>query len=114
MPALTRLELAMDRDEWLPVDGVVDQVITRGDFILNDGTKKHGAHVEIQLEHVKFDDGQAALDAALARSGTMVARIPGPVRTLLGELKPYAVDPGEGKRYTVRAALLNATWGPKC
>lgn len=111
--AITELHLGLDRGEWLPVAGVVDVVLQGGTFKLDSGKEEQGHHATITLDLVKFDDGQAAIDAALSRRGKLRARIIGHRRTLFGELQPYRVDGQDGKRYTVSARVTNTSWGTR-
>ena len=107
---LRNLFIGMDRNGWLPVEGIVDLHVSTGQFKLDSGKVEHGNHVVIELEHVKFDDGQAALDVAMNRRGTLRVRIPGVKRVMLAELMPYRVVAGINKRYSVSARLANITW----
>lgn len=112
-PLVTDVHIGMSDSEWLPIEGVIDVEITSGDFKLESGKIEQGHHVVIHLDHIKFDDGQAALDAALNQKGKLRVRIIGHRRTLLGELQPYDVNAKGGKGYTVSARISDTSWGAR-
>lgn len=109
---LTELYLGMDRNDWLPVEGVADMELAQGTFKLDSGKEHQGTHLTIHIDHVKYDDGQSAIDIALNKRGKLRVRIPShnKRRALLGEMEPYDVDAVGGRRYIVKARLTNTQW----
>jgi hypothetical protein len=110
LPPITDLRLKMDVG-WCQVEGVVDVVVQQGTFNMENGESQSGYHADIVIDLVKFDDGQAALDAALERRGKLQVMIVGRRKVMNAELLPYDYKGEDGRRYTVKARLFNPTWG---
>lgn len=113
MKTLKTLLIGLDRGEWLEVEGVVDVRLRTGTYVLGDGSHKTGIQAEIVLDFVKFDDGQAALDAALSKRGSLRACIPGQAKVLVCDLAPYESKGSAGKQFVVKAIVDNPTWRAK-